>query len=294
MTDPDVCQRQLDAVNNEIERVSAANKTIDDDKENAKQNYDSAEREYNKKKNVEASALTDFNNIKKTTNHEVSQGQGAWSGQNDCENHCRGWHNNTYNDSSVAISHQNRCNARCAYGYCCAGRWECLCYGPDVNQFKAKRTAYETAKKETATAQTDMESKKAVYQTSLQKPYTMANINVACCTNTTVCAPGAECDNIKQSCQAEITTMKEEKAQKEAIDKADAEAKAAADKSQKEAKDKADAVAKTGGAVPTGQATTSSSGSSDNTPLYVGGGVLILCCSCFMFMFMFMMMNKNR
>ncbi len=130
-------------------------------------------------------------------------------------------------------------------------------------------------------AQTERDAKKTQYEASLQTPYTQANINVACCTNTTVCAPGAECDNIKQSCQAEISAQKEEKTQKEAQAKADEEAKIAAGANN------------TGTSIPTNQLSSSSSGSSDNTLIYAGGGGFILCCSCIMFMIIFMM-NKNN
>jgi hypothetical protein len=288
MSDPDVCQRQLDAVNNEIERVNAANKTIDDDKETTKRDYERSEREYKKKQSDERNALAAFTSSKQGNNHH-SQGQGAWSGHTDCENHCRGWAQNTYNDSSVQVRHNNRCNARDMYGNCLAGRWECLCIGPDVNDYKSKKTAYETAKKATATALTDMESKKAVYQTSLQKPYTMANISVACCTNTTVCAPGAECDNIKQSCQAEISAQKEEKTQKEAQAKADEETKIAAEKAKVAA-----GANNTGASVPNRQSTSSSSGSSDNTLIYAGGGgsSSLSCCSIIIIVVVILMMNK--
>jgi hypothetical protein len=49
MSDPDVCQKQLDTVNADIERVSAQNKVIDDTKERLQSELQNLNNQVNKK-----------------------------------------------------------------------------------------------------------------------------------------------------------------------------------------------------------------------------------------------------
>jgi hypothetical protein len=310
MADPDVCLQQLQTAKKEIANTEAANKSIDADKESTKAEYDAAAANYEAKKVAQTKAKKDLEDYK-SNRTAFEREKGGWGGsecQDTCQANAQGGTANTTNYPEGAIyDHENRCESRGAYGECFAGQWRCICYSPDVNEYKKRHNAWKNATAATATAKADMESKKTIYEAALSKPYKSPQINIACCQNSMTCATGADCAKITQNCEAKITSLKEEKTAKAEADAIAAAKAAGADAAAAAA---AGSAARSSAAAPqnnnpssVGQQSSNNSGSnannsaskdsSSNTALIGGGVGLFSCCSSIVLVIIIIMMMKK-
>ena len=252
MTDPDVCQRQLDAMNTDIERVSSQNEKIDKTKNKLKLELDKLDKMVQQKTKEFNDATNNFNNhIANDRSWRFYEPDPAWDWTNEqCQRRCHAKKDQYPTNPNIGVSIDWEKTGR---------GWWCWCHLPNKETANNLHNIIKAKQGELNQAKVERDTKKTQYEASLQTPYTQANINVACCTNSTVCAPGAECDNIQQSCQAEITALIEDKQKKEAA---------------KEAAASTNDQSFSSTYNPSG---LTSSKSSDNKLLFIGGGSSSLC-----------------
>jgi hypothetical protein len=311
MEDPDICLQQLQAANREIENTDNLNKGIEATRARLKRELDDANADYNAKQKVFNNAVTTFNNYKQDQSRKAPSNYTGchdnWNWES-ADRNCRHDYIGRFPafggvGGGAKIDHALHYCGSCSW---CWGRWlECIMPNPETYAINGR--AIEEAKTQMETAERDKNSKKKSYEDSLAMVFKTASINLACCTNNVSCAPGANCSEISQNCEAKISAAKEEKSAKEIADKEAAD-KEAADKeaAAKEAADKkaADKEAEDSKAISQKNnpsavikksnyigPTSSTESSSNNLPI-IGGGLSSCCCFCIIIILIIIIIMK--
>lgn len=301
--DLDKCDQQLAAA-----KESIANTKIENDRRDAliartKKEYEDAEANYNQKIVEFNNAKIDYNNFKNTdkSRHYRPEGCSCWS-TSSCQNSCNGG-KNQYPNSDVDFGVQVRDREKSSYAW-----WEichncCWCLTPNVEGVKGRFDTMNRKKQEMETASADKDKKNNDWKSAIASPISSPQINVSCCSNSVTCGDGADCNKITQSCEAKITSLKDEKAKKEAEEAEAAEAAEAAAKeaASKEAGQKAATDAsskKTGQGATTNVGQKSSnivskptSSSSNNT--IISSSIILCCCLLFLIVIIFVIMKSK-
>jgi hypothetical protein len=275
---PDTCMQQLAVAKKAISDNEAKIKQMKAETDAKEADYNAALDDYNEKEDAFNAALATFNNYKNARGgwYQVGSSNGAdcgnraWGGSSagECRDSCNldvsaSKYPGYAGQSGGATSNYSRERRGCT-------TW-CECQRPDLNTYNANGSALETAKSNMELAQTEMESKKQIFNTFAARPVPSPQINIACCQNSLTCGDASDCNKITQNCEAKISSMSTEQ-------KAEAEKAAAAT-----AATAAAAAAAAAGQGSVGQKssnTVSKPTSSSSTVPIIGGSSSIMLCCC--------------
>jgi hypothetical protein len=297
MEDPDVCLQQLEAARTSIANTAKVNEDIIATRARYKKESDDANAVYLQKKTEYENAVNTYNNyLVNDRSYETREGSaGCWT-HTRCHDDC-GSNQHRYPEGGAGWSHSF------SGGCCCSEK--CWCQFPNPTTVRNYYNDRNAKKATMDSAYQDWLAKKKTHDDYLPD-WAVAPINIACCSNKVTCAPGADCADITQTCEAKISTLKEEKAAKEAADKEAADAKEAADKeaAAKEAAAKEAAAKEAAAKKATADkaiveqkktnsiGSTGSTDSSSNTIPIIGGGVLSCCCFCIIIILIVIILMK--
>jgi hypothetical protein len=260
--DPDICLRQLQEAKVSIANAKAVNDKIIATKSKYEELANEAETIYLSKKTAYEAAQTDVNNYKVNETKHVNCGVGCdwgvWPG-GECNNRCITEHSKKYSDGATITG-------KTEWENCCSK--SCSCFMPELGEYNRRVTVKNTKKVEMDSANADWLAKKKTLDEYLPV-WATAPINVACCKNSIVCAPDSNCAKITQTCEAQISEIREKTAKEKDEEKKAAARKAAESKKSQEEEEEEE---------------EEEEGKKVNTPL-IGGGLFSCCFSIILVIF---------